>query len=415
MTDATAAPAPRLTPFAALQYRDFTVFAIVRFCGTLSWQILGATVGYQIYHLTHDPLALAFVGAAQFAPFVLLVLPAGQVADRFDRRLVLICAYGLEALCAAALLWFTIAGLQIAWPVFLTMAFFGAGRAFWMPTGHAITPNLVPREVFPSAVAVNSSMFQIGVIAGPALSGVLLLWGADVAYAAVVCLLLIMVTLMFTLKPVSATGPRGAFRFGDLLEGLRFVFRRRTVIGAISLDLFAVLFGGATAMMPIYASEILHVGPVGYGFLRAAPGIGAAVLAAVLAFSPIQRNVGRWMFSGVAAFGIATIVFGTSTVFALSLAALCVLGAGDTISVYVRHLLVQLETPDEIRGRVSAVSSMFVGASNELGEFESGLAARAFGLVPSVVLGGVATLVVVAAYMKLFPELRRMNEFHRHH
>ena len=413
MTDAPSAP--RLSPFAALRYRDFAVFAIVRFCATLSWQILGATVGYQIYHLTRDPLALAIVGIVQFTPFVLLVLPAGQVADRFDRRLVLICAYAVEALCAAALLLFTLSGAKIVWPVFVAMAVFGAGRAFWMPTGQAITPNLVPREVFPSAVAVNSSMFQIGVIVGPALSGVLLLWGADVAYGTVFCLLVVMVTLMFTLKPVRTPAARGAFRFGDLLEGLRFVFRRRTVLGAISLDLFAVLFGGATAMMPIYASDILHVGPVGYGMLRSAPGVGAALVAALLAFSPIQRNVGRWMFSGVAAFGCATIVFGLSTVFVLSLMALVVLGAGDMISVFVRHLLVQLETPDEIRGRVSAVSSMFVGASNELGEFESGVAARALGLVPSVVLGGIATLLVVAAYMKLFPELRRMKEFPRHH
>jgi len=413
MTDAP--PAPRISALAALRYRDFAVFAIVRFCATLSWQILGATVGYQIYHLTHDPLALAIVGIVQFTPFVLLVLPAGQVADRFDRRLVLICAYSVEALCAAALLAFTLSGVTVAWPVFVAMGVFGAGRAFWMPTGQAITPNLVPREVFPSAVAVNSSMFQIGVIVGPALSGVLLLWGADVAYGTVCALLTVMVALMFTLKPVRATGTLSAFRFGDVLEGLRFVFRRRTVLGAISLDLFAVLFGGATAMMPIYASEVLHVGPVGYGILRAAPGVGAAVIAAMLAFSPIQRNVGRWMFSGVAAFGVSTIVFGLSTVFAVSLGALVVLGAGDMISVFVRHLLVQLETPDEIRGRVSAVSAMFVGASNELGEFESGVAAKAIGLESSVVLGGIATLLVVAAYMKLFPELRRMKEFPRHH
>jgi hypothetical protein len=219
---------------------------------------------------------------------------------------------------------------------------------------------------------------------------------------------------MLTIKPVRADAVPEKFRLGHLLEGLRFVFRRRTVLGAISLDLFAVLFGGATAMMPIYASDVLHVGPVGYGMLRAAPGAGAALVAAVLAFSPIQRNVGRWMFSGVALFGCSTIVFGLSKLFALSIAALFLLGAGDMISVFVRHLLVQLETPDSIRGRVSAVSSMFIGASNELGEFESGLAARALGLVPSVVLGGLATLAVVAAYVRLFPELRKMREFPRH-
>ena len=409
-----AAPAPRASAWLALQHRDFTVYAIARFCTTLSWQILGATVGYQLYQLTHDPLALALVGLAQFLPFVLFVLPAGQVADRFDRRLVLICAYSVEATCAAALLCFTLAGVTLVWPVFVAMAIFGVGRAFWMPTGQAMTPNLVPREAFPSAVAVNSTLFTVGVIVGPALSGVLLLRGPHLAYAVVVSLLVIVVSLMLTMKPVRAETAPQTFGFDHFVEGLVFVFQRRTVLGAISLDLFAVLFGGATAMMPIYASDVLHVGPVGYGMLRAAPGVGAALVAAVLAFSPIQRNVGRWMFSGVVLFGCSTIVFGLSTVFALSLAALFLLGAGDMISVFVRHLLVQLETPDSIRGRVSAVSSMFIGASNELGEFESGVAARALGLVPSVVLGGLVTLAVVVVYTLVFPELRRMREFPRH-
>jgi MFS family permease len=412
MTDLS--PAPRLSALAALRYRDFTVYAVARFCATLSWQILGAAVGYQVYQLTRDPLALALIGAVQFLPFFLCVLPAGQVADRFDRRMVLIVSYSVEALCAAALLCFTLSDLKAIWPVFVAMGIFGTGRAFWMPTGQAITPNLVPREAFPSAVAVNSTLFQTGVVVGPALSGVLLLWGPDVAYGTVVALLTLVICLMATIKPVRASAQATAFRIGDLLEGLRFVFRRRTVLGAISLDLFAVLFGGATAMMPIYASEVLHVGPIGYGMLRAAPGVGAAMIAALLAFSPIQRHVGRWMFSGVAVFGFSTIVFGVSTVFWVSLIALVLLGAGDMISVFVRHLLVQLETPDEIRGRVSAVSSMFIGASNELGEAESGVAAHAFGLVPSVVLGGLATLLVVGVYMRVFPELRRMNEFPRH-
>jgi MFS family permease len=409
-----AAPAPRISALAALQHRDFAVFAGARFCATLAWQILGASVGYQIYQLTHDPLALAFVGLAQFLPFFLCVLPAGQVADRFDRRMVLVCAYAVEAACALALLWFTLSGMKAVWPVFVAMTVFGAGRAFWMPTGQAITPNLVPREAFPGAVAINSTLFTTGVIVGPALSGVLLLHGPQVAYGTVVGLLLVMIGLMLTIKPVRSTTAPQPFRFGNLLEGVRFVLQKRTVLGAISLDLFAVLFGGATAMMPIYASDILHVGPVGYGVLRSAPGVGAALVAAMLAFSPIQRNVGRWMFSGVGLFGCATIVFAFSKIFLLSLCALFLLGAGDMVSVFVRQLLVQLETPDSIRGRVSAVSSMFIGASNELGEFESGLAARLLGLVPSVVLGGIATLVVVAVYMKVFPELRTMREFPRH-
>jgi MFS family permease len=410
-----AAAAPRVSALAALQHRDFALFAAARFCATLAWQILGATVGYQVYQLTRDPLALALVGLAQFLPFVLCVLPAGQVADRFDRRLVLVCAYAVEAACALALLWFTLSGMKASWPVFVAMTVFGAGRAFWMPTGQAMTPNLVPREAFPGAVAINSALLTTGVIVGPALSGVLLLRGPQLAYGTVVALLAVMICLMLIIRPVRSKSPPQPFRLGNLLEGLRFVFQRRTVLGAISLDLFAVLFGGATAMMPIFASDVLHVGPVGYGVLRAAPGIGAALVAALLAFSPIQRNVGRWMFSGVGLFGCATIVFALSKVFLLSLAALFLLGAGDMVSVFVRQLLVQLETPDSIRGRVSAVASMFIGASNELGEFESGLAARAFGLVPSVVLGGLATLVVVAVYMKVFPELRTMREFPRHH
>jgi len=411
-----AAPAPpRVSARAALQHRDFAVFASARFCATLAWQILGASVGYQVYQLTRDPLALALVGLAQFLPFVLCVLPAGQVADRFDRRLVLVCAYSVEAACALTLLWFTVSGMKAVWPVFVAMSVFGAGRAFWMPTGQAMTPNLVPREAFPAAVAVNSTLFTTGVIVGPALSGVLLLHGPQVAYGTVVALLLVMICLMLTIRPVRSASAPQPFRFGNLLEGLRFVFRKRTVLGAISLDLFAVLFGGATAMMPIYASDVLHVGPVGYGLLRSAPGVGAALVALMLAFSPIQRNVGRWMFSGVGVFGCATLVFALSKIFILSLAALFLLGAGDMVSVFVRQLLVQLETPDAIRGRVSAVSSMFIGASNELGEFESGLMARLMGLVPSVVLGGIATLLVVALYMKIFPELRTMREFPRHH
>jgi MFS family permease len=409
----SAAPSPGITPFAALKHRDFAVFAAARLCTTLSWQILGAAVGWQVWQITRNPLSLAFVGLVQFLPFVLLVLPAGQIADRTDRRLVLIGAYTVEGLCSALLLWFTLSGVKEVWPVFVAMTFFGAGRAFWMPTGQAITPNLVPPEAFPSAVAVNATLFQTGVITGPALGGLLLVWGPQAAYATTLGLLMFAVILMTTMKPVRAQSPAADFKLGDVLEGLRFVFRRRTVLGAISLDLFAVLFGGATAMMPIYASDILHVSPVGYGVLRSAPGVGAALMAAVLAFSPLTRHVGRWMFSGVALFGVSTIVFGMSKIFWVSLVALFLLGLGDMISVFVRQLLVQLETPDDIRGRVSAVSSMFIGASNELGEFESGLAARAFGLVPSVLLGGIATLAVVLAYMKIFPELRRMDTFPR--
>jgi MFS family permease len=407
-------------PLAALRYRDYAVYAASRFCATLCWQMLDVAVGWQVYALTHNPLDLGFVGLMQFLPFVLLVLPAGHTADRADRRIVLLCAYAVSTLSVGLLLGFTLAGGREIWPVFLAMALLGGSRAFWMPTSQAMTPNLVPPEAFQNAVAMNSVLLEVGVITGPALGGLLYLLGPSVVYDTALGLLLLIIALISTIKPVrakvSANAGQGEAKLSegaDFLEGIRFVLRRRSVLGAISLDLFAVLFGGATALLPVYASDVLHIGPAGLGILRTAPGVGAAVTALLLAFNPIERNVGRWMFSGVAAFGAATIVFGLSKAFWISLPALAVLGAGDMLSVYIRHVLVQLETPDPIRGRVSAVSSMFIGASNELGEFESGLTARFLGPVPAVVLGGIATLLVVASYLKWFPELRFMDRFKR--
>lgn len=402
---------PHATLLDALRYRDFALFASARFLTTISWQMLNVAVGWQVYALTKDPLALGLVGLAQFLPFVLLVLPAGQVADLADRRLVLMGAYMGEAACAAILLWFTRSGMDAVWPVYAAMTLFGCGRAFWMPAGQAMTPNLVPPAVFPQAVALNATLFQIGVTTGPALGGLLYLLGPEVVYTTALALLLLVVTLIALIGPVRAERSGRQWRLDDTLEGLRFVFRRRTVLGAISLDLFAVLFGGATALLPIYAADVLAIGPAGLGALRTAPGVGAALTAAILTWHPIRRHVGRWMFGGVALFGVATLVFGASREFWLSLLALSLLGAGDMISVFIRHMLVQLETPDHIRGRVSAVNAIFIGSSNELGEFESGLTARLFGLVPAVLLGGCATLLVVAVYLRLFPELRHMDRF----
>ncbi len=397
---------------SALRYRDFAVYAAARFCTTLAWEMLGVAVGWQVYALTHDPLDLGFVGLAQFLPFVLLVLPAGHVADRADRRKVLAGAYFAQGVCAAVLLWFTLSGSHDVWPVFAAMTLFGAARAFSMPTSYAITPNLVPPEAFPHAVAFNSLALEIAVIIGPSLGGVLYLLGPAVVYGTGVGLVMLVLAMLSTLKAVRARTVE-EHAAADLLGGLRYVLHRPTVLGAISLDLFAVLFGGAVALLPAYASDILHVGPAGLGVLRTAPGAGAALTALTVAFFPIQRYVGRWMFGGVALFGAATIVFGLSQSFWISLLALMLTGAGDMVSVYIRHLLVQLETPDGIRGRVSAVSSMFIGASNELGEFESGVTARWFGLVRAVVIGGIATILVVGAYLKLFPELRKMDRFRR--
>ena len=403
----------------ALRHRDYRRYALGRFFATLAWQMLGVAVGWQVYAITKDPLDLGFVGLAQFLPFLALVMPGGQLADRADRRLVMVFAYVVETACVVVLLWFTLSGSRQVWPVFLAMALFGAGRAFWMPSGQAMVVNLVPPDIFPTAVGLNSTLFQTAVIIGPAIGGVLYALGesaldvdgALVVYAVALVLLAIVIWLIAGVRPVRAPQSKEPVTTREFFEGLRFVFSRRPVLGAISLDLFAVLFGGATALLPVFAADILHVGPVGLGTLRTAPGVGAALTAAFLATRPIERHAGRWMFGGVALFGVATIVFGLSSSFVVSLLSLFLLGVGDMVSVFVRHLLVQLETPDAIRGRVSAVSAMFIGASNELGEFESGVTAKWFGTVPAVIIGGLACAGVVLVYLRLFPELRRLDRF----
>ena len=403
-------------PIAVLRYRGYAAYAAARFCTTLCWQMLSVAVGWQVYALTHNPLDLGYVGLVQFLPFVVLVLPGGYVADHIERRLVLVTAYTVAALCAGILAWCSLSGLRAVWPIFAVMGVFGTGRAFWMPASSAMTPNLVPPEAFPSAVALNSMLLEVGVIAGPALGGVLYLIGPSVVYCVVTGLLFLAVALISIIKPLRArdtAAQSGTGTTASLLEGLRYVLHHKALLGAISLDLFGVLFGGATALLPAYAQDVLHVGPVGLGVLRTATGVGAGLTALALVLSPIERHVGRWMFAGVALFGLSTVVFGLSRSFPLSLVALVLLGSGDMVSVYIRQVLIQLETPDGIRGRVSAVGSMFVGASNELGEFESGLTARWFGLVRAVVLGGVVTLGVVGAYLGLFPELRVMDRFRR--
>lgn len=396
---------------SALAHRNFTLFLVARFVATLAVQMQGVAVGWQVYSITNDPLDLGLIGLAQFLPFIVLVLPAGQIADRLDRRLILATCYVVEVVCAALLLGFTVAGLTEAWPVFLVLVLFGSARAFAMPTSQAITPNLVPRELFGNAVALNSSTFHVATIAGPSLGGLLYVAGPAVVYAVVTVLLVVSTGLMLSVKLARTVRSSEPATWHTVLDGLRFVRSRPIVLGAISLDLFAVLFGGATAMLPVFAKDILATGPVGLGLLRTAPAAGAALTAVALAWHPISRSVGRWMFAGVALFGVATIVFALSDSFALSLVALAVLGVGDMVSVYIRHMLIQLETPDAIRGRVSAVNAVFIGASNELGEFESGVTAVWFGLVRSVVIGGAATIAVTVLWMRLFPMLAAMDRF----
>jgi MFS family permease len=398
---------------ALLRNGDFTRYIAARFLGSLAVQMQTVAVGWQVYEVTRRPLDLGLVGLSQFLPFVVLILPAGHFADTRDRRWILAGCYTLLLLCALLFVGLAERGLESAWPVFGVMTLFGIARAFAMPASQALLPNLVDREHFGTAVAFNSSLWQVTTIAGPALGGLLYLAGPTTVYATVAALLAVSLVMLATLRrggtKAEATAP--ALDRRALLEGLRFVRRRRPVLGAISLDLFAVLFGGATALLPVYAADVLHVGPSGLGWLRAAPGVGAALTGLALGAFPVTRRVGRWMFGGVIVFGIATLAFGASTSVWLSLAALTVLGAGDMVSVYIRHLLVQLETPDDIRGRVSAVNAVFIGASNELGEFESGVVAAWLGAVPAVLIGGGATLLVALAWTRLFPELWRMDRF----
>jgi MFS family permease len=403
----------RARTLGVLRQPDVLRFVSARFLATLAAQIQLVAVGWQMYAITGDPLDLGLIGLSQFIPFVTLILPAGHAADHYNRSRIVTMCYVTEAVCALVLLTMTLRGVHSTWPILFAMVLLGGARAFSMPGAQSLLPNLVPPDQFTRAVALNSSAFQVATVVGPALGGFLYLAGPKIVYGAVLVLAIVAALLM-----VQVRGGRGHLNaqrepasLQTLLSGLKFVRSRPVVLGAISLDLFAVLLGGAASLLPIFARDILHAGPSGLGLLRTAPGIGAAVCAMVIALRPITRNVGVWMFGGVATFGVATIVFGMSTNFYLSMSALTVLGAADMVSVYVRHLLVQLETPDSIRGRVSAVSSVFIGASNELGDFESGLVAKWLGAVRAVVIGGIATLVVTGLWTRFFPVLWRMQEF----
>jgi MFS family permease len=383
-----------------------------RFLAGMGSQVQAVAVGWQVFSLTGNPLDLGLVALSQFLPFIVLILPAGHVADRYDRRRVQFLTYALMGIAALALLAFTASDVSDTRPIFAVMAISGIARAFNQPTSQALLPNLAGPGGFPRALALNSSLGQAATIGGPALGGVLVLGGVEIAYGLALLLIVVAVMLVAGLRTGGRTDAAlEPASWTTLLSGISFVRSRPIVLGSIALDLFAVLFGGAEALLPIYAGEILGVGPAGLGVMRAAPAVGAGLLALVLTLRPLRRQVGRWMIAGVALFGAATLVFGASTNFVLSLAALVVMGGADMVSVYVRHMLVQLETPDEIRGRVSAVNAVFIGASNELGEFESGITAAWWGVVPAVLAGGAATIAVAGAWTRLFPMLWRLDRF----
>lgn len=390
--------------------RDFGLFVSARFLSTVGMQVQSVAIGWQIYAMVHTPLALGLVGLCQFAPMFLLTLPAGEIADRFDQRRVFALAAAAQALASAMFLALSLEHLHAVWPFYAVLVFFGSARGFAAPSGQSLLAFLVPAERLPRSIALSSSAFTTAVIAGPALGGFLYIYGPLPTYSLCVLGFSSAAALVAVLGGRRARAhASGASRLERVAEGVRFVRNRPVVMGAISLDLFAVLLGGATALLPVFARDILHVGPLGLGILRSAPAAGAAVTSLILARWPVQRGTGARMFAAVAVFGVATILFGLSKNFFLSLGALAVLGASDMISVYIRSSLINLATPDPMRGRVGAVNMLFIGASNELGEFESGITAFWFGTVPAVVLGGLGTLGIVAIWMWLFPPLRQVD------
>lgn len=394
-----------------LRHRHFALYLCARIFSTLAVQMQSVAIGWQVYAITGNVLDLGLIGLAQFAPFVILVLPAGQLADRFERRRIIGACFFLQLTCALFLFGFSLTSQTTTWPVFASLVVFGAARAFMMPASQAIVMNLVPTESFKAAVALSASTFHMAVVLGPTLGGLLYLMGPKVVYAIVAAMLSVAMLLMLLVRTTQQVGKKEPASLSSLLEGLRFVTSRPIVLGAISLDLFAVLLGGAVALLPAYARDVLHTDSTGLGLLRTAPGVGAALTSLVLAFRPLTLRVGLWMFGGVAVFGLGTVALGLTDSLAVALVALALTGAGDMVSVYVRHVLVQLETPDAIRGRVSAVNAVFIGASNELGELESGLAAAWLGLLPAIVTGGVATLLVTLLWARWFPVLSRMDRF----
>jgi MFS family permease len=399
---------------AAVSYPDFTLYQVARFFIVAALEMQSVAVGWQVYAITHRALDLGLVGLAQFLPGVFLFLVAGHAADRHDRRRLLnICYFGF-ILCSGLLLALTVRGLRSVHFIYLVLLLLGVVRCFNWPASRALLPQLVPSEYFSKAVAWNASTFQSATILGPAMGGMLYAAarGPGVVYGTAT--VASAVALLATLGIRSKSQPRAAEEMSlhTVMAGFRYVWREKVVLGSISLDMFAVLLGGAVALLPVYASDILKTGPWGLGLLRSAPGVGAGMMAIFLAKRPIRGRAGLIMLWCVAGFGLFTILFGVSRSLMLSLVALLLVGATDMVSVIIRATLVQFATPDEMRGRVNAVDMLFIGASNELGEFESGLTAHWFGTVPAVVLGGVGTLVVIAIWAWTFPELRKADRLH---
>src|ERR1700681_890481 len=423
----SSAEDPRLAGRVAFTHPNFVSYTLARFFIVVALEMQSVAVGWQVYEITKRPLDLGYVGLAQFLPGFALFLFAGHAADLDDRRKLLMWCYGGFALCSALLLAISWRGSHSVHSVsvhsisvhsiYVVLVLLGIFRCFNWPASRALLPQLVPEEHFSNAVAWTASTFQIATIAGPAIGGIAyaLFRGPEGVYAIAVTVSILSTILTLRIHPRTASPEKNLAEkepvsLRTVLAGFRFIWEKKLILGSISLDMFAVVLGGAVALLPVYARTILHTGPWGLGLLRSAPGVRAALMAIVVAHRPIRRRAGLTMLLSVAAFGVLTIVFGISHSLILSLIALFLLGASDMVSVIIRATLVQVATPDEMRGRVNAVDMLFIGVSNELGEFESGLTAQWVGTVPDVVLGGVGTLLVIAAWAWLFPELRKADQ-----
>ena len=395
----------------ALKHPNFRRYFVSRVASMLGNQIQIVALGWQVYTLTHNAFDLGLVGLFQFMPAVLLLLPAGHIADQVDRRRVSQVGIAFKLAAVLLLAFLSYRDTLTRTTIYLVAAMLGTARAFEMPANSALMPNLIPKHLLARAMATSSSGSQAAVIVGPALGG--LLYGVNATLAYLVCAALFlfgMLGLGMVKAPAQLVSQRKSPSVESVLAGIRYIFSRKELLGAMSLDLFAVLFGGAVALLPVFARDILHTGPVGVGLLRTAEAVGALTSALVMMRYPLRRHVGVRMFIAVGLFGVATIGFGVSRQLWLSLACLFVLGLSDMVSVVVRGSLIQLGTPDEMRGRVSAVNSLFIGTSNQLGEFESGMTAGLFGAVTSVIAGGVATLLIALIWIKLFPALAHRDE-----
>jgi MFS family permease len=398
---------------AALRHRDFRLLFFGKVFGWTAVHMVMVAIGYQVYDRTGDLMNLAYIGLATFAPGFVFALFTGYAADRFDRKLVLGLCYVVMLAVGVLFLLLSLAGLPQVWPVFFLLTVLGTARAFYQPAANSLVPNVVPAAVFPNAVAWHTSMNKVTQVAGPALGGVLYLAGPEVVYATASGGFAVAVVTMFLIRTRTTRAGREPASLATLLAGIRYVYAKKIVFGAITVDLFVVLLGGVTALLPVYARDILQTGPSGAGFLRSAMAAGALLTGLALTRMALSAAVGRILMICIFIYGGMTVLFGVSQWYWLSLLAMAILGAADMVSVVIRHTLLQIATPDEMRGRVSAVNAVFTGASNELGEFRAGTMAALIGVVPAVVIGGLGAMAVAAVGWRLFPELVRVERMDR--